>query len=98
MSRSCGWTHPRRRHRRELGPCVVTYHALDSYRNRIGAVADSAALERIARRAHLIGRKTTGEYVYRGEGCRFIVHRPARREPVVLTVITGEGRHPKGTA
>lgn len=90
--RAAGWTHPRRRHRRPLGPCELTYHAIDSYRNRISAGASSEEIERAARSSYLIGHRPTGELVYRGEGCRFIVHKPARRSPVVLTVIEGEGR------
>lgn len=93
MSRSPGWTHPRKRPHKTLGPCEVTYHALDSYRSRIAPEAGFEELEPLCRAAYLIGRKATGEYVYRATGCRLIVHKPARRMPVVLTIVEGEGRH-----
>lgn len=94
MTRSPGWMHPRRRHKRYLGPCELTYHALDSYRLRISPDARWDQLEKAARTSYLIGMTPTGMYVYRGDGCRFIVHKAAKRLPVVLTVLAGEeGRH-----
>lgn len=92
MSRASGWLHPRKRRRRYLGPCEVTYHALDSYRTRVAPAACSEDLEHAAHTAYLIGRTKEGEYIYRAEECRLIVHRPARRLPVILTVLAGEGR------
>lgn len=75
---------------RLLGPCEVTRHALDAYRTRIGEKAERELLEREFETARLIARKPTGECVYSADGCRLIVHQPARRRPVVLTVVPEE--------
>jgi hypothetical protein len=92
MTRSPGWIHPRKRRRCYLGPCEVTYHALDSYRTRVAPAACMEDLEVAARTSYLIGRTAAGDYVYRADECRFIVCRPARRLPVIMTVLAGEGR------
>lgn len=71
---------------------MVTYHALDSYRTRVLPEASTQDVEHAAHSAYLIGRTKEGDYVYRAAECRLIVHRPARRLPVILTVLAGEGR------
>lgn len=88
--RSPGWVHPRRRQRRRLGRCDVTWHALDSYLTRIpGARRAGAheALRRIAMGAKLVGHTTTGDELYEADGMRLVVWRAARRDPLVITVL-----------
>lgn len=87
--RSPGWVHPRRRQRRRLGRCEVTWHAVDSYLTRVpGAPRSGAhdALRRIAVGARLTGRTSTGEELYESGDLRLVVWRCARRDPIVLTV------------
>ncbi len=88
--RGSNWQPPSRRRPRKLGACEITHHALDSYLSRHAEATRQGgreALERLAREAVFIGRRPTGEEVYRADGCRLIVHRPARRPAVVLTVL-----------
>lgn len=87
--RSAGWVHPRRRKRRCLGRCDVTWHAVDSYLIRVpGARAAGAkdTLARVAAGARFHGRTATGEEVYEAGEIRLIVWRAARRLPKLLTV------------
>lgn len=86
---SPGWVHPRRRQRRRLGHCDVTWHAVDSYLNRVpGACAVDAkdVLREIAAGARLCGRTPTGEEIWQAGEMRFLVWRVARRTPMLLTV------------
>lgn len=91
MKRGPAWTPPRRRKPRRLGSCEITYHAVDSYQTRGVNVAPEHArseLEAIARDAVRIGRTVSGEEIYAAGRLRLIVHRPARRRPILLTVTT----------
>jgi hypothetical protein len=88
--RSPGWVHPRRRARRRLGRCDVTWHAVDAYLTRIpGARFGDAheALRRIAVGAVFAGRTLTGDDLYEAPGMRLVVWRAARRDPLVITVL-----------
>ena len=48
-------------------------------------------LEELCRGARFARRRATGEEEWRADGCRLIVHRIARRPPIVLTVLPIEG-------
>lgn len=85
---SPGWVHPRRRSRR-LGHCDVTWHAVDAYLSRVpgACVADARdVLRRIAAGARPCGHTSTGEELWQAGEMRFVVWRPARRTPMLLTV------------
>lgn len=75
----------------------ITYHAIDSYVQRVpGARFDGARdeLARIAAAAHFVYRNPTSEEIWRAESAagalRLVVHRIARRPPILLTVIPWE--------
>lgn len=87
--RSSAWVHPRRRHRRRLGACEVTWHAVDSYLTRVPGARRSGAhdaLKRLAAGAQLSGRTATGEELYDAGPVRLVVWRSAKRPPVLVTV------------
>jgi hypothetical protein len=93
MEARMSW-QPRKIPKRTLAGVLVTYHAVDSYLRRVpGAHFDSARrdLADLAETATYIGTNPTGEEVWRADadGCalRLIVHRVARRPPMLLTVI-----------
>lgn len=82
---------------RRLGRLELTYHALDSYVNRVPgseyhrAAEDIAALEPDAQ---YVRTRPTGEEIWRAP-CRgglltLVVHRIARRPPILLTTIYDE--------
>ncbi len=48
-------------------------------------------LEELCRGARYARRRATGEDEWWAEGCRLIVHRIARRPPILLTVLPPEG-------
>jgi len=84
------WVAPRRRHRRRMGPREITWHAVDSYLLRHPDASRKDAigqLDELCDRAYFIGRTPTGEELYKADGCRLVVHRPARRPAIVLTVL-----------
>ncbi len=68
----------------------IMHHAIDSYLTRKpGVKAPGARLEllRLAKEAVYVHRTPTGMEIHRAGGMRFVVHRPARRAPILLTVI-----------
>jgi hypothetical protein len=80
-----------------LGEVDITYHAIDSYVQRVpGAQVDSARneLARLAAAARFVYRNPTSEEIWRAESAagalRLVVHRIARRTPILLTVIPWE--------
>ncbi len=87
---------------RRLRDAEITYHAVDSYTRRVpGAGVDARGeLEEIVRRAIYLRTRPTGEEIWavESEGLRLhlVVHRIARRPPMVLTVMVGrdERRQP----
>ncbi len=85
---------PSRRRKRRLLGCEITRHALDAYlerhprADRVGAIAH---LEELCRGARFARRRPAGEEEWRADGCRLIVHRIARRPPILLTVLPLEG-------
>ena len=74
--------------------CEITHHAVDAYLARhpearpLGAIEH---LEKLCRGARFAHRRATGEEEWRAAGCRLIVHRIARRPPILLTVLPIEG-------
>ena len=84
---------PRKVPKRTLTGVLVTYHAVDSYLRRADdAHFDSARrdLSDLAETATYIGTNPTGEEIWRAGALRFIVHRVARRPPMLLTVVPWE--------
>ena len=78
---------------RSLAGCVPTYHAIDAYLRRVpGAHFDSARreLEEIAQGATYVKRRPTGEELWHADAADgelvLVVHRIARRPPILLTV------------
>ena len=79
-----------RRRERRLGPCVITYHALDSYLNRVPGVTVHSAREQIQRLAcRAVWHHSTwsGCEAYRAGDVELVAQRVARRPPVVTTII-----------
>ncbi len=83
-----------RRTTRTLKDCTVTYHAVDSYLRRVPGGTPERAREEIAdlmSAARFCGTDPTGEEIWRvkaGEkNLRLVVHRIARRPPMLLTVM-----------
>lgn len=94
MARTSSWVAPRRRSKRRLGPREITYHAIDSYLSRHPEATRSGALEQLEALcdgAYFIGRTPTGMELYKADGCRLVVHKPARRPAIVLTVLPPKG-------
>jgi hypothetical protein len=82
------------RQARRLRDCDITLHALDSYLNRVPEARASTAraeLCELTEAATFCHRRPTGEEEWRakayGRRLRLIVHRVARRAPLLLTVI-----------
>ena len=92
--RASGRMPTSRRRRRRLVGCEITRHAVEAYLARhpearpLGAVDH---LEELCRGARFARRRATGEEEWRAAGCRLIVHRIARRPPILLTVLPPEG-------
>jgi hypothetical protein len=79
----------RGRRLRRLGPCSVTHHALDSYLSRVPGVTVHEAREKLqilACQAKWHRHTWSGCDVYRIDGLELVVHRIARRIPVLVTV------------
>jgi hypothetical protein len=85
---------PRKVAKRTLDDVAVTYHAVDSYLRRVpDARFDSARrdLVDLARTATFVHTTPTDEEIWCAEAScgalRLVVHRIARRPPILLTVI-----------
>ena len=92
--RTSRWVAPRKRHRRPPGQVEITYHAIDAYLRRHPRATRAAAvqeLEDLLREAYFVGRTATGEELYKADGCRLVVFRPARRPGILLTVLPPKG-------
>ena len=79
---------------RTLDDVYVTYHAIDAYVRRTPGCACSSArdaLTGVAAKAHYAYTNATNEEVWRadsdGVALRLIIHRIARRPPILLTVM-----------
>ena len=74
--------------------CEITRHAVDAYLSRHPEARPLTAiehLEELCRGERHARRRATGEEEWRADGCRLIVHRIARRPPILLTVLPHEG-------
>lgn len=92
--RTSGRSPASRRRRRRLVGCELTRHAVDAYLSRHPEARPLTAiehLEELCRGARFARRRATGEEEWRADGCRLIVHRIARRPPILLTVLPIEG-------
>lgn len=92
--RTSSWQPPSRRRKRRLLGCEITRHALDAYLARYPQARRldaTAHLEELCRGARFARRRATGEEEWKADGCRLIVHRIARRPPILLTVLPLEG-------
>lgn len=86
-------TEDRGRRRTGLGDCEITLHAVDRFLMRKRGACPLTAradLRALAAKAIYVRRLPTGEDLYRVEDLRLVVHRIARRAPLVLTVLPGE--------
>jgi len=82
---------------RRLGHLELTYHALDSYVSRVPGAQYVRAAEDIAELepdARYVRTRPTGEEIWRapcnGGLLTLVVHRIARRPPILLTAIYEE--------
>ena len=79
-----------RRRPRRLGPVVITYHALDSYLNRVPGVSVHAAkqqIQRLACRAVWDRSTWSGAQVYRAGDVELLAHPVARRSAILVTIV-----------
>ena len=70
---------------------------MDAYISRHPEARPLGAVEHLGelcRGARFARRRATGEEEWRADGCRLIVHRIARRPPILLTVLPLEGVRP----
>lgn len=91
MRTTSSYIAPRRRHRRPLGACEITRHAVEAYIQRVDQEAsyDAAltAIEQAATTAYKVGKTWTDGEIYQADGFRLVAVKPARRLPIVVTVL-----------